>query len=62
MMKNCLLVALACSLAMAAPEADMVDIEALRATYNVSDVALPSKTWSGYLEVDANKSLHYMFV
>jgi len=63
-MTTSLIFALICPLIMATPEADkdVVDPKVLQATYNVSDVILPSKTWSGYLEVDANKSLHYMFI
>ena len=53
-----------CSIVSGTPEADadLVDIKKLQMTYNVSTVALPSRTWSGYLDVNDEKSLHYMFV
>jgi len=54
--------ALLCVCANAAPEADAVDLEALKATYGGNETGIAQKTWSGYLDVSVNKSLHYMFI
>lgn len=55
--------ALLCSFAVQAlPAEDAVDLDALKATYGGKDVGINTRTWSGYLDVSANKSLHYVFI
>ena len=50
------------SAAWAQPEADLVDLKALQATYNVENVGINTTTYSGYLQITDTKKLHYLFI
>lgn len=51
------------SMVVALPADDLVNQTALNLTgINSTSVGLNSKTWSGFLDISSNKSIHYMFV
>ena len=56
------ILALLGSFVSATPDDDLVDLDALKKTMGDFDIPLPDKMWSGYLKVNDDKQLHYLFV